>query len=625
MRGYAGKCVDIDLSSGGIEETRFSDKILRVYIGGRGLATKILWDRLGKEWETVNPLDPENILTVLTGPLTGYFPGTKICISGKSPQSNGVIGSTIAGEFGIDLKCAGYDGLIVTGRAERPCYIFICDNDIEIKDASPIWGKKARETVRFLISESIKDAKDARPNHGEVIEPSILYIGPAGENATRVAAVVSKYAHAAGYGGYGGVMGAKNLKAIVAKGFGPLPDVYDKERTLGLVREFAPKSFRMQGFRRWGTGGGGYSFGAKSSSEPIRNWQEEWHDKKSYKAQEFDKFWAKKYWGDFGCATTCLKLAVLKTGRYRGSICDNPDYELESYLGTNLGIFTPEENIYLSSVNNELGFCGIQGGAVLGFAAELFEKGILTREDLGGIALDWGNVPAFAALAEKTALRQGIGDILAEGVYRAAIKLGEMKGMDLLKYVVHSKGVAIGAHGIRSGKDYVTTNPIAYACSVQAGDHTSGADLPIDHRGSELFSILHDSAVDCFFAAMALDNEDILNLYEAITGWKLAEEEWYHEKGLRILQLQRAMLLLGGPDVRWKPKLDDDNPPRFWEPLPSGPDRGKTLDRTLFEDSRLEYYNAAGWTENGVPKPETLRELGLKDVEAKLKEIGLLK
>lgn len=166
---------------------------------------------------------------------------------------------------------------------------------------------------------------------------------------------------------------------------------------------------------------------------------------------------------------------------------------------------------------------------------------------MGEIALDWGNVAGFAALAEKVALRDGIGDVLAEGVYRAAMKLGEKKGMDLLKYVAHSKGVAIGAHGIRSGKDSVTTNRIAYACSVQAGDHTSGADLPIDQRGSELFSILHDSGVYCFFAAMALDNEDILNFYEAVTGWKLTEEEWYHKKGLRILQLQRALLLLGGP------------------------------------------------------------------------------
>lgn len=624
MRGYAGKFLEIDLSNGNVKETKFPDEVLRDYIGGRGLATKVLWDRLGREWETIDPLAPENILLVLTGPFTGYFPGTKVCVSGKSPQSNGVIGSTVAGEFGIDLKCAGYDGLIITGKAEKPCYVFICDNQVEIKDASPIWGKKARETLRFLVRKSIEEIKDARPNYGEVKEPSILYIGPAGENKTRVAAVVAKYAHGAGYGGYGGVMGAKNLKAIVAKGFGPVPDVYDKEKTLSLAKGFSELNFEMERFRRWGTGGGGYFFGAETSSEPIRNWQNEWHDKESYKGEEFDKYWVKKNWGDFGCPTTCLKLAVLKTGRFKGAICDNPDYELEAYLGTNLGIFTPEENIYLSYVSNELGLCGIQGGAVLGFAAELYEKGILTKEDLDGIEPEWASVEAFAALAEKVAFRQGIGDILAEGVYRAALKLGEMKGIDLLKYAVHEKGVAIGAHGVRSGKDFIAKN-IAYACSVQGGDHTSTASLPLDQGSGELSTIMADSAVLCVFAAFGIEDIEKFNFFEAVTGWKLTKKEWYKEKALRILHLQRAMLLLGGPDVKWKPKADDDNPPRFWEPLPSGPYKGKTLDRKMFEESRLEYFRAAGWNENGVPKPETLRRLGLEDVEAKLKEVGLIK
>jgi len=623
MRGYAGKFLEIDLSNRNIKETKFPDEVLRDYIGGRGLATKVLWNRLGRKWETVDPLGPDNILLVLTGPFTGYFPGTKVCVSGKSPQSNGVIGSTVAGEFGVDLKCAGYDGLIITGKAEKPCYIFICDNQIEIKDASPIWGKKARETLRFLVRKSIEEIKDVRPNYGEVKEPSILYIGPAGENKTRVAAVVAKYAHAAGYGGYGGVMGAKNLKAIVAKGFGPVPDVYDKEKTLNLAQGFCEWNFERERFRRWGTGGGGYFFGAETSSEPVRNWQNEWHDKESYKGEEFDKYWVKKNWGDFGCPTTCLKLAVLKTGRFKGAICDNPDYELEAYLGTNLGIFTPEENIYLSYLSNELGLCGIQGGAVLGFAAELYEKGILTKEDLDGIEPEWANVEAFIALAEKVASRQGIGDVLAEGVYRAALKLGEMKGVNLLKYAIHEKGVAIGAHGVRSGKDFIAKN-IAYACSVQAGDHTSPASLPLDQGHGELSSIMADSAVYCVFAAFGIEDIEMLNFYKAVTGWDLTKKEWYKEKALRILHLQRAMLLLSGPDTKWRPTLDDDNPPRFWEPLPSGPYKGKTLDRKMFEESRLEYFNAAGWDEKGVPKPETLRRLGLEGVEAKLREVDLI-
>jgi len=141
MRGYAGKFLEVDLSTGNVKNVTFNENILRQFIGGRGLATKILWDRLGARWETIDPLGPENILLVLTGPLTGFFPGSRICISGKSPQSNGVVGSTIAGEFPIELKCAGYDGLIITGKAAKPSYLFIADSEIEINDASHVWGK----------------------------------------------------------------------------------------------------------------------------------------------------------------------------------------------------------------------------------------------------------------------------------------------------------------------------------------------------------------------------------------------------------------------------------------------------------------------------------------------------
>jgi len=198
-----------------------------------------------------------------------------------------------------------------------------------------------------------------------------------------------------------------------------------------------------------------------------------------------------------------------------------------------------------------------------------------------------------------------------------------MKGLNLLKYAVHEKGVAIGAHGVRSGKDFIAEN-ISYACSVQAGDHTSPASLPLNHGHGELSSIMPDSAVYCFFAAFEPEDKEIFDLYRAVTGWKLTGKEWYEEKALRILQLQRAMLLLGGPDAKWKPKLDDDNPPRFWEPLPSGPYKGKTLGRKRFENAKLQYFKAVGWNENGVPKPETLRRLSLAGVETKLRDADLI-
>jgi len=621
MRGYAGKYLEVDLSTGKMEEVTFDESILRRYIGGRGLATRILWDRLGDRWETIDPLGPENILLVLTGPLTGFFPGARICISGKSPLTNGIVGSTLAGELPVELKCAGYDGIIITGRATKPAYLFITDSKAEIKDASHLWGKDAKETLKILTKEGRETLEKKFPGYGEWKEPAVIYIGPAGENKARVAAVCGKWTHAAGYGGYGAVMGSKNLKAIAAKGTGPLPEVNDLEGVRRLIGEVSKMSYRSDMWRRWGTGYAGYDVGARRSSEPVRNWQEEWHDERGFGVDRFEeRVWVKRYWGDFGCPTTCLKIAMPKTGPFKGAITDNPDYEIQAYAGTNLGIFTPEENVYLAALIDDLGLCGIQTGNVLGFAGELYQRGILTKEDLDGIELRWGDTGAFAALIRKIAAREGIGDILAEGTHRAALKINEVKSVDVLRYAVVEKGMAIGAHGVRSGEDYVQN--ISYACSVQAGDHTSAAMLPIFESDSELTIMLHDSGVYCLFNTMEAEALDLIwDFFEAVTGWKIGPEEWYETTARRILHIQRAALLLGGPDLKWDPRVHDDNPPRFYEPLPSGPYAGKTVNKAEVERAKKEYYESVGWDENGMPKLEELKRLGLDGVARKLKEL----
>jgi aldehyde:ferredoxin oxidoreductase len=315
-----------------------------------------------------------------------------------------------------------------------------------------------------------------------------------------------------------------------------------------------------------------------------------------------------------------LKVAVIKSGPFKGAVTDNPDYENQAYLGTNLGIFKPEGNIYLTALADDLGFCGIQIGNLLGFAAELYQRGILTREDLGGIELKWGDAEAFAALMKLIAERKGIGDILAEGTYRAALKISEIKGVDTLQYAVVSKGIGIGAHGIRSEKDY--PHYVSYACSVQGGDHTSVAYIPIDHGGSELAAMIYDSGVFCMFTFFSPETQNLLwDLLESVTGWKITPEEWYNTSARRILHIQRAALLLGGPDIRWNPKIHDDVPKRWYEPLSKGPFSGKTVDGKRMRESINEYYRAVGWDENGVPTSEELRRLGLDDVDEKLEEI----
>jgi len=611
-RGYAGKFLEVDLSSGQIKDVVFNDEILRDFIGGRGLAAKILWDRLGHKWEEVDPLGSENIFLALTGPLTGIYPGSRTCISGKSPQSNGIIGSTLSGEFGNELKCAGYDGVIVAGKAEKPVYIFITDDNAEIRSAEHIWGKEAPETIRILVRETRELLEKTKPNMGKIREPAIIYCGPAGENRVRTAAVMQKISHAAGYGGYGAVMGSKNLKAIVAKGRKPMPDVFSPETVKVLLREVERRLYERDRIRRWGTGYGGYEVGAALSSEPVKNWQEEWHDEKRFGGPKFDfRYWVKRYWSDFNCPVACMKIAVIKAGPYKGAFTDDPDYEMQAYLGPNLGIFDPDKCIYLSALIDYLGFSGINGGNTLAFAAELYERDILTKDDLG-FELRWGDVEAFERLARMIARREGIGNILAEGTYRAALKISEMKGVDATKYAVHVKGVEVGAHGTRSGLDF---NPIGYACSSQCGDHTSG----VYDAHNDMDIVFYDSSVVCSICGTPL----IWDFYRAVTGWNLTQEEWRRKLGRRITQIQRAALLLGGPDIFWKPEAHDDNPPRFYEPLPSGPYKGKTTDRKTFEEMRKQYYEAIGWDERGIPKSSVLKDLGLEDVDKALERVRM--
>ncbi len=617
--GYAGKFLEVDLTKQKSKKVTFDDETLRDYVGGRGLAAKVLWDRLGKRWSKVDPLGAENLLLFFAGPLTGYYPGARTCVSGKSPQCNGVVGSTVGGEFSVELRCAGYDGIIVSGRAEKPVFLFVKDDAVEIRDAAHLWGKDAKQTTTALTRECRDLLRERYPRFGEWREPSLLYIGPAGEHVVRTAVVCAKWAHAAGYGGYGAVMGSKNLKAIAVKGTGALPDVADLKRVVKLTREVCSGIYdEAELWRRWGTGGGGFSFAFKTSSEPVRNWQGEWHDARSYGVDQFEnRVWVKQYWCDFGCPTSCLKVAMVKQGKFKGAITDNPDYELQAYLGPNLGVFTPEENVYLASLIDDLGLCGIQTGNVMGFAAELYQRGILSKEDLDEIDLKWGDAEAFGSLAKKIAFREGVGDSLAEGTYRFAVKLGREKGVDLTRYAVTSKGIAIGAHGIRSGKDFAES--IGYACGVQGGDHTSLTGLPLaDGEPAEIFN---DSAVLCNFNSFGLRRNLKFEFYEAVTGLPLTRKEWTFKRGLRILELQRAMLLLGGPDVCWRGDEDDINPERFYEPLPEGPYKGKTADRKEVEDYKKRYYRAVGWDKKGVPTSETLHNLSLDDVDAAIDNI----
>jgi len=617
--GYAEKWLEVDLGKDKIEEVEYSDKMLRQYFGGRGLAAKILWDKFGSKWTELDPLAPESPLMVYTGPMTGIYPGSRICVSGKSPVSMGTVGSTAATEFANEIKQAGYNGVTFVGKADKPVYLLVTDDGAELRDASHLWGLDGEKTLIKLNKEVTEEFTKRKPEVGLWKEPGMIYIGPAGENMVRNAAVLAKICHAAGYGGYGSLMGSKNLKAVVAKGRGSLPEVDAPEAAKLLWRKTHEHLISRTAMRRQGTGYAGYSVGADTSSEPIRNWQEEWHDEKSYGGPMFEtRFWVKKKWADFNCTTNCMKVSCIKTGPWKGDITDMPDYELQAYCGTNFGIFDPEANIHLSALADQLGHSGINGPNTAGFAVELHQRGILKDEDFG-FTPKWGDVETFDKIMRMMAYREGIGDVLAEGTYRAAHLIAKMKGMqpeELLKYAVHVKGIEIGAHGTRSDADY--THDISYAASVQGGDHTSVA---VDGYSDMSGAVFTDSAVFCNFTYYGVPQSLVFDFAKAITGFDITLHNWRSETGPRIVTMQKALLLLGGPDLKWKPIKDDDNPPRFYEPLPSGPYKGKTTDREVVDTKLQAYFETLGWDERGIPTKETLKKLDLADLEKSMAKL----
>ena len=613
--GYTGKIAEVDLTSGKITDLKLDESILKDYVGGRGLATKILWDRLGEKWRSVDPLGPENLFLTLTGPLTGYIFGMRVCSSGKSPLSNGVVGSTAAGEYPMELKCAGYDGVIATGKSEKPVYILVTDDGPEIRDASKIWGLSGIQTVLKINKDVRGLLKERKPDFGLWKEPGMLYIGPAGESMVRNAAVMQKWTHACGYGGYGAVMGSKNLKAVVAKGTGNLPDIYDQDMLNEILKKCWKAQFAAPQSRVWGTAAMGYTMGASSSSEPVRNWQEEWHNERSIGVVQFEtRNWVKRYWSDYGCSRSCMKISVVKTGPFKGAITDGPDYELEAYCGTNFGIYKPDDVVYMSALIDDLGGSGINTANTMAFATELFQKGILTKEDFGGVEPKWGDPKAMTDLAYLIVNREAIGDILAEGTYRAALKISEMKGVDALQYAVQFKGIEVGAHGIRTGNHFPY---LGYALSVQGGDHTSIPRPPM----SEARSTIGDTMVYCTMSGPPGLRGVVWEFFKAVTGWDTTQEDWINVNGRRIIQVQRALLLLGGPDIVWDTNIHDDNPDRWYVPLPSGPYKGSAPKRDEVMEQRKEAYTAMGWDQNGIPTTAELKSIGLDDVDRVLEKI----
>jgi aldehyde:ferredoxin oxidoreductase len=590
LPGYAGQILEINLTSKTSRSVPIDPQVARDYIGGRAMGLKWLWDAYGSNWGNVDPLGPDSILLLMGGPTNSYAPGKTLSVF-KSPMSGGAMGSAMSGDWTAMIRCAGFDGIAITGQADSPVWLYIDNDQVQFRDARDMWGMDTRQTHQALLMAT---------------DPKLpmLYIGPAGENQTKFASVMTNWFKACGRGGSGAVMGSKKLKGMVIRGTGPAPEPADANAMLDLLdvlnRAVPVKSASMH---LYGTVSGIYTQGAVNSSGPFKNWQSEYHNWPDTQAAFFsDQDWKRRYWADYGCTLACSKVGRILNGPHAGRVFELPDYEAGAYCGANFDIDDINQIPYIADLFDVWGLDVISGANVLGWATELHERGILSTADLDGIDLKWGDPDGYIAMIPKLATREGIGDTLSEGTYAAAKKIGQ----DSLQYAVQVKGIELGAHGVRSGQDY-TKDPISYAIDTQGGDHTS-----IAYPTSEMW-YLEDTWTICGFWSGGVTADQKLALLNNATGFGVTADELNNEMMLRWLSLQRATQLLAG----WTHD-DDHNPPRFYEPLPDGPYAGQAVDKANEQDLIQKAFAARGWDEQGVPTSETLTKLGLADVDKAL-------
>ena len=607
--GYAGKILTVDLSDGKISEKTLDLSLAKNLIGCLGIASKIMLEELDP---SVKPFDPENKLILATGPLTGSTApaANKSIIISRSPLTNIWGESVFSANCGIELKRAGYDMLIIEGKAEKPVYLWIHDGTAEIKDASGIWGMDT-----FSACDAIK--KDL----GEM-KAAAISIGPAGEKLARIASIISDNGRAAGRCGLGAVMGSKNLKAVVARGSGKInaakPEMLDKLRD-EIVETVKNK---LKAFSEYGTSRGVASF-EEMGNLPIKNWTKgRFPEAEKISGIRMAETILVGKKACFACPVACGRYIRISEGPYAPLEGYGPEYETIAALGSLCMNDNLESIAKANDLCNRFGLDTISVGATIAFAMECYEKGIITKDDTGGIELTWGNHEAIIKMIELIGRREGFGAILSEGSKRAAEKIG--KGAE--RYAMHVKGLELPMHSPYRFKEM----GLQYAVSERGACHLRGFSM-LPARGilfpelglnkkldgftiegkAHVVKIMQDACrvVDalgiCKFIAFfgGIPLKSLAELYTAVTGWETTLGELM-KAGERIWMLQRVF------NVRMGVKREDDTLPRRFleEPMVEGAAKGQTVE---LEPMLEEYYAERGLDREGKPKKEKLKELNL--------------
>lgn len=589
MFGWQGTLIRVNLTTGSVKKEPLNPDDAKLYIGARGLGTKIMMDEVDPK---VDPFSADNKLIFMTGPLTGTFAssGGRYEVITKAPLTGTIGASNSGGHFGPELKFAGYDGIIFEGKSEKPVYLWIDDDEIQLRSAEHLWGKNVFDTTDELLRETSEEAR-------------VACIGPAGEKLVLFATVINDKHRAAGRSGLGAVMGSKNLKAVVVRGSKSIR-VADPQGFLEACTD-ARKKLKEHPV----TGEGLPTYGTEilvnilnqSGALPTRNWQEgmfEHADDTSGEALA-EKYLVKNK-SCFGCNIGCGRVTRIPEGKYKG-MGEGPEYEAGWAYGADCGVRDLAAICKANFICDELGIDPITMGSTIACAMEMYEKGIISKEELGR-ELKFGDADAIVHFTRLTGMREGFGDKMAEGSYR----LAESYGYPELSMTVKKQEMpAYDGRGVQGmGLEYATSN--RGACHVR-GYLTSMEILGIPEKLDPLttkdkaywlkifqdLTAVVDSSGICLFTTFAIGLPEIAAMLRTATGWDLSDEDIL-KAGERIWELERIFNLKAGFT-----KEDDTLPPRLLnEPVPAGPAKGKVVElETMLED----YYKVRGWSEDGVP------------------------
>jgi aldehyde:ferredoxin oxidoreductase len=585
--GYFGSYIMIDATHKTWRAEELSEELASDYLGGRGVGVKLLYDL---QEGRVDPLSPDNHVIIFTGPLAGTnAPGTsRISFMSKSPVSNTINISSMGGVFPNAFKRTGFDGLVIGGKSQDKVWILITPEGVEFHPADDLWGLKTSET-EAIIKEKVGG------------KCRVACIGPAGENLVRLSAVVSD-TRTASRGGTGAVMGSKNIKAVAVSGDKEV-SIYDKQALEEAIKEVRARQSEDPGLMSIQMNGtaGLISVVNAMGGLPTKNYQagtfEFAEDISGAAITEKNRVKAKAC---ASCPVACSLIAEAKSGKHAGKVTEGPEYESAVMLGSNLMVKDLDTIIVANLLCDEYGLDSISAGNVIGFAMECYEKKLLTEEDTGGMALNWGDGDVVLSLIEKIAKREGIGGRLAEGVARMS---KEIPGSE--SFAMHVKGLELAAYDPRA----VWGQGLSYATAPRGGDHGRGGYMIIEFFGGDVDLYTHEGkapkAAELAEHAAVLDSACVCNfnfipfelipkLLTAVVG-KEYTVSGLKECAQRMITLERKFNIREGFG-----RKDDTLPPRLLnEPLPDGMAEGKKVEGL---DLMLDdLYRVRGWDKEGTP------------------------